>query len=128
MKVYRLLIDSAKRQPGGHEYNFELDISGLITTARDLKGYIRMVAIEWNKPVKYSDVSPTFEKRPTHPAAIFLTCPTLSQYNTWESGPALRPAPLASCRDTRDTAITDVAQTLSVVARRLCELSSKATG
>ena len=38
MKVYKILIDSAKRQPGGHEYDFEFDISGL-ATARDLKGH-----------------------------------------------------------------------------------------
>ncbi len=33
MKVYTLLIESAKRQPGGHEYDFELDISGLAMSA-----------------------------------------------------------------------------------------------
>ncbi len=44
MKVYRLLIDSSKRQPGGHEYGFEWDLSGL-TTARDLKGHTRMDAV-----------------------------------------------------------------------------------
>jgi hypothetical protein len=45
MKVYRILVDSAKRQPGGHEYDFELDISGL-ATARDLKGHTWMAAVE----------------------------------------------------------------------------------
>jgi hypothetical protein len=84
MKVYRILVDSAKRQPGGHEYDFELDISGL-ATARDLKGHTWMAAVEWNDPVKYSELSPTFAKSAAHPAALFLTCPTLSQYNTWES-------------------------------------------
>ena len=37
MKLYRILIHGAKRQPGGHEYHFEFDISGL-ATARNLKG------------------------------------------------------------------------------------------
>ena len=45
MKVYRLLIDSSKRQPGGHEYDFEWDVSGL-STARDLKGHMWMAAVE----------------------------------------------------------------------------------
>jgi hypothetical protein len=44
MKVYRLLIDSSNRQPGGHEYDFEWDISGL-ATARDLKGHTWMAAV-----------------------------------------------------------------------------------
>ena len=84
MKVYRLLIDSSKRQPGGHEYDFEWDISGL-ATARDLKGHTWMAAVEWSDPVRYSEESPTFGKNSAHPSALFLTCRTLSQYNSWES-------------------------------------------
>ena len=38
MKVYKIHIDNAKRQPGWHEYDFEFDIPGL-ATARDLKGH-----------------------------------------------------------------------------------------
>ncbi len=44
MKVCRLLIDRSKRQPGGHEYDFEWDMSGLIT-ARDLKCHTWMAAV-----------------------------------------------------------------------------------
>ena len=84
MKVYRLLIDSAKRQPGGHKYDFDWDLSG-ISTARDLKDHTWMVAVEWTDPIRYSEVSPTFAKNAAHPSALFLTCRTLSQYNTWES-------------------------------------------
>jgi len=36
MKVYGLLIDGAKCQPGGHEHDIEWARSGL-STARDLK-------------------------------------------------------------------------------------------
>ena len=84
MKVYRLLIDSAKRQPGGHEYDFNWDVSGL-STARDLKGHTWMAAVEWSDPVRYSEVSPTFGKNAANPSVLFLTCPTLSQHNTYES-------------------------------------------
>ncbi len=56
MKVYRLLIDSSKRQPDGHDYNFEWDISGL-ATARDLKGNTWMDAVECLDPIRYSEVS-----------------------------------------------------------------------
>ena len=66
MKVYRILVDSAKRQPGGHEYDFELDISGL-APSRDLKGHTWMAAVEWNDPVKYSELSTTFAKNAAHP-------------------------------------------------------------
>ncbi len=84
MKVYRLQIDSAKRKVGGHEYDFEWDLTGL-STARDLKGHTWMAAVEWADPIRYSEVSPTFAKDAAHPSALFLTCPSLSQYNTWES-------------------------------------------
>ena len=30
-------------------------------------------------------MSPTFEKNAAHPSAFFLSCRTLSHYNTWES-------------------------------------------
>ena len=84
MKVYRILVDSAKRKTGGHEYDFEWDLTGL-STARDLKGHTWMAAVEWADPIRYSEVSPTFAKNAAHPSALFLTCPSLSQYNTWES-------------------------------------------
>ncbi len=84
MKVYRLLIDSAKRQPGGHEYDFEWDLSSL-STARDLKDHTWMAAVEWMDPIRYSEVPPTFAKNAAHPSALFLTSRTLSQYNLWES-------------------------------------------
>jgi hypothetical protein len=84
MKVYSILIENAKHQPDGHEYDFEFDISGL-ATARDLNRHTWMAAVEWNDPVKYSEVSPIFAKDPAHPAALFVTCPMLTQHNTWES-------------------------------------------
>ena len=84
MKVYRLLIDSSSRLPGGHAYDFEWDISG-ISTARDFKGHTWMTAVEWTGPSRYSKVSPTFAKNAAHPSALFLTCRTLSQYNTYKS-------------------------------------------
>ena len=84
MKVYRLLIDSAKPQPGGHEYDVDWDLSGL-STARDLTDHTRMAAVDWTDPIRYSEVSPTFGKNAAHPSALFLTCRTLSQYNARES-------------------------------------------
>ncbi len=84
MKVYRLLIDNSNRQPGGHEYDFEWDLSGL-TTARDLKRHTWMAAVEWSDPIRYSEESPTFGKNSEHSSALFLTCRMLSQNNTWES-------------------------------------------
>jgi hypothetical protein len=84
MKVYRLRIDRSNRQPGGHEYDFDWNISGL-TTARDFKGHTWMAAVEWSDPIRYSEVSPTFDKDPLQPSALFLTCRTLSQYNSWEN-------------------------------------------
>ncbi len=84
MKVIRLFIDSSKRQPGRHKYDFEWGISGL-TTARDLKGHTWMDTMERTDPIRYSEVSPTFDKNSSHPSALFLTCRTLSQYNLWES-------------------------------------------
>ena len=84
MKVYRLLIDSAKRQPGGHEYDFEWDLSGL-STARDFKDHTWMTAVEWTDLIRYFEVSPTFGKNAAHPSALFFTCRTLSQFNQWES-------------------------------------------
>jgi hypothetical protein len=84
MKVYRLLIDISKRQPGGNEYDSEWDISGL-STACDLKEHTWMGAVEWSDPFRYSEVFRTFGKNSAHLSALFLTCRTLSQYNTWES-------------------------------------------
>jgi hypothetical protein len=81
MKVYRILIDNAELQPGGHEYDFKFDISGL-AMARDLKGHTWMAAVEWNDPVKYSELSASFANYAALPVALFLICPTLSQYNT----------------------------------------------
>ena len=122
MKVYRTLIDNAKCQSGGHEHDFEFDISGL-TTARDLKGHTWVTAVEYNDPVKYSQVSPSFTKSSAHPAALFPTCPMLTQHNTWESWTgAPSGAPFASSRGTRVSATTDAAPTLPIVARRLWEL------
>jgi len=67
MKVYILLVDSAKRQPGGHEYDFEWDLSGL-STARDLKDHTWMATVEWTDPIRYSEMSPILEKMPhIHP-------------------------------------------------------------
>ena len=78
MKVYMILIDNAKRRAGGHEDDFELNISGL-TTACDLKGHTWVTAVEWNDTVKYSEVDPIFGKNnPAHPAALFLTVPALT--------------------------------------------------
>jgi hypothetical protein len=56
MKVYRLIIDSTKRQPCGHECDFEWDLSGF-TTTRDLRGQTWMVAAEWTDPIRYSEVT-----------------------------------------------------------------------
>ncbi len=44
-----------------------------------------MAAVEWTNPIRYSELSPTFGKNSAHPSALFLTCRTLSQYNSWES-------------------------------------------
>jgi len=82
MKVYRLLIDSAARQ-SGHTFDFVFDISGVMT-ARDLKNHTWMCCVEWNDPVKYSEVSATFDKNALHPAALFLQCPTIMQHNAWD--------------------------------------------
>ncbi len=84
MKVYRLLIDSSKRRPGGHEYDFEWNNSGL-ATARDLKGHTWMAAVEWTDPIRCSEESPTFGKNSAHPSALFLNCRNLSQYNSRKS-------------------------------------------
>ena len=72
MKVNRLLIDSSKGQPGGHEYDCEWDLSGLYT-ARDLKDHMWMAAVERADPIRYSEVSPSFEKNAAHHSAHFLT-------------------------------------------------------
>jgi hypothetical protein len=45
MKVNKLLVDSTNRQPDGHEYDFEWELSG-ISTAHDLKGHTWMAAVE----------------------------------------------------------------------------------
>jgi hypothetical protein len=83
MKVYRVPVNSAARQ-SGHEYDFQWDLSGF-TTARDLKGHTWMAAVEWSDPIKYSEETPTFASHVLHPSALFLTCPELTQHNTWES-------------------------------------------
>jgi hypothetical protein len=125
MKVYKIHIDSAKRQPSGHEYDFEFDIPGL-ATARDLKGTTWMAAVEWNDPVKYFEVSPIFAKSPAHPATLFLIArPTLTRGRV---GPALPPTPFASSWGTRVSATTDAAPRLAIVTRRRWELSSRAIG
>ncbi len=56
-KVYRLLVYISKRQPGGHEYNFECDISGL-STARDLKSHTLMATVERTNHIRYYEESP----------------------------------------------------------------------
>ena len=84
MKVYILLIDSAKRKSGGHEYDFEWDLPGL-STSRDLKEHTWITAVDWTDPIRYSEVSRTFGKNAVHPSTLFLTGRTLSRYNTWES-------------------------------------------
>ena len=127
MKVYRILIDSAKRQPGGHEYDFEFDISRL-ATARDFKRHTWITAVEWNDPVKYSEVFPTFAKHP--PTRQPSSLPTRRYGSTTRRrvGPALPPAPFAFSLGTRVSATTDAAPTRHIVARRLWEISSRATG
>jgi hypothetical protein len=41
--------------------------------------------VEWCDVVRYSEESPTFASNALHPSALFLTCPALTQHNTWES-------------------------------------------
>ena len=83
MKVYRVLVDSSRRL-SGHTFDFTYDMSG-ITTARDFIGYCWMMGVEWIDAVKYSEQDPTFGKNDNHPAALLLQCPSLPQYNTWQS-------------------------------------------
>ena len=83
MKVYRILVDSSRRL-SGHTYDFTYDTSG-ITTARDFIGHCWMMGVEWIDAVKYSEQDPTFGKNDNHPAALLLQCPSLPQYNTWQS-------------------------------------------
>jgi hypothetical protein len=63
-----------------------LDLLGF-TTARDLKGHTWMASVEWSDPLKYSEESPTFATHVLHPPILYLTCPELTQHNTWESWP-----------------------------------------
>ena len=44
-----------------------------------------MAAVEWTDIIRYSEVSPTFNKNAAQSSTLFLTCRTLSKYNTWES-------------------------------------------
>jgi hypothetical protein len=83
MKVYRIPVDSAGRQ-SGHQYDFVWDLSGF-SSARDLKGKTWMAAVEWCDVIRYSEESPTFASNSLQPSALFLTCPALTQHNTWES-------------------------------------------
>jgi hypothetical protein len=116
MKVYRILIDSAKRQPGGHEYDFEFDISRL-ATARDFKRHTWITAVEWNDPVKHSEVSPTFGKSHTHSAALFLPYPTLTQHITWERWTGAPSSTICVPRGTQVSATKDAASTLPIIPR-----------
>ena len=81
MKLYRLLIDSSKRQPGGHEYNFEWDLS-VLSTARDLNDHTWMATVEWTDPIRYSEVPPTFGKNDAHLSTLFITCAGRSRNET----------------------------------------------
>ncbi len=83
MKVYWITVDSAARQ-SGHEFDFEWNLSGFIS-ARDLKGKTWVAAVEWCDVIRYSEESPTFASNSLHPSALFLTCPKLTQHNTWQS-------------------------------------------
>ena len=83
MKVYRIPVDSAARQ-SGHQYDSQWGLSGF-TMARDLKGHTWIDDVEWSDPIKYSEESPTFATHVLRPPALYLTCPELTQHNTWES-------------------------------------------
>jgi hypothetical protein len=81
--VYRILIDSTKRQ-SGHPFNFAFDASR-ITTSRDYIGKSFMMAIEWFDSIKYSEHNDDFSANPYHPRVVLLTCPSLKQHNTYDS-------------------------------------------
>ncbi len=81
MKVYRVLVYSAARQ-SEHEFDFEWNISGF-NSARDLWGKTLVAAVEWCDVLRYSEESPTFASNSLHPSALFLSCPALTQHNTW---------------------------------------------
>lgn len=81
--VYRILIDSSKRQ-SGHPFDFVFDVSR-ITTSRDFIGKSFMMAIEWCDSIKYSEHNDDFSASPYHPRVALLTCPSLKQHNTYES-------------------------------------------
>jgi hypothetical protein len=83
MKVYRITVDTAARQ-NGHEFDFELELSGF-SSASDLKGKTWVCAVECCDVIRYSEESPTFASGSLHPSALFLTCPALTQHNTWQS-------------------------------------------
>ena len=81
--VYRILIDSAKRQ-SGHPFDFVFDVSR-ITTSRDFIGKSWMMAIEWCDSIRYSEYNDDFSASEFHPRSALLTCPSLKQHNTYDS-------------------------------------------
>ncbi len=82
--VYRILVDSIKRQTG-HMFYFPADASR-VTTNTDFISKSLMCAIEWCDIVRYSEgFSSNYTAGDLHPRCLLLTCPSLRQNNTYES-------------------------------------------
>ena len=83
MKVDRLRVDSASRQ-SGHPFDFVFHTRNLYTSS-DFVGTTFMSCVEWNTPVRYSEVTSSFGQNAAHPKTLFLTCLDLAQPYTWDS-------------------------------------------
>ena len=82
--VYRILVDSSKRQTG-HMFDFAVDVSR-VSTSTDFRSKSWMCAVEWCDIVRYSEgLGSDYTAVDLHPRCLLLTCPSLRQNNTYKS-------------------------------------------